>query len=132
MHVLVIKRIEREDDPWSGHLALPGGYRHRGENLIQTAIRESGEEVGITPEISGYLGSYSTYRGEKRVGVFFSIVDGEPAHEKGPEVAYVHWVALGDLKPGKTRMMFPSLDFAGGQIWGLTYRILSDNLREIK
>jgi 8-oxo-dGTP pyrophosphatase MutT (NUDIX family) len=32
---------------WSGHVAFPGGKRDRGENGLQTAIREAREEVGV-------------------------------------------------------------------------------------
>ena len=46
--MLLIRRAEREGDPWSGHLALPGGRYHAGDvDLLATAIRETEEETGI-------------------------------------------------------------------------------------
>ena len=27
LHILMIKRAEREGDPWSGHMAFPGGRK---------------------------------------------------------------------------------------------------------
>src|SRR4030095_13783139 len=45
---LIIKRAERPDDHWSGHLALPGGRAQVGDgDLIATAARETYEEVGV-------------------------------------------------------------------------------------
>lgn len=131
-HVLLIHRIERTGDPWSGQIALPGGFRKPEEDLRETARREAMEEVGILPDLSGFAGTYGTYRGQKKVAVFYSVVNGEPERNKGPEVADIHWVRLSELKTGITSLKFPSLDYWGGQIWGLTYRILMDNIREIK
>ncbi|MBA3258253.1 MAG: NUDIX domain-containing protein, partial [Gemmatimonadales bacterium] len=46
--VLLIRRAERTGDPWSGHMALPGGRRDSEDSdLIATAIRETAEEVGL-------------------------------------------------------------------------------------
>ena len=47
--VLLIRRAERAGDPWSGHMALPGGRRRSrpDHDLVATAIRETAEEVGL-------------------------------------------------------------------------------------
>lgn len=45
--ILLIKRTIRSTDRWSGHIALPGGKQDPGETDLETAIRESHEEVGI-------------------------------------------------------------------------------------
>src|SRR3954462_3287692 len=46
--VLLMKRTEREGDPWSGHISLPGGGHHPTDgDLLATAIRETQEELGI-------------------------------------------------------------------------------------
>jgi 8-oxo-dGTP pyrophosphatase MutT (NUDIX family) len=43
-----IRRAEREGDPWSGHIAFPGGrVDARDATLLATAMRETSEEVGI-------------------------------------------------------------------------------------
>jgi 8-oxo-dGTP pyrophosphatase MutT (NUDIX family) len=48
LEVLLIQRAEREGDPWSGQIALPGGRRHAEDATLQdTAIRETREETGI-------------------------------------------------------------------------------------
>src|SRR5512147_1311947 len=47
-HALLIQRAERPGDPWSGHMAFPGGHREPHEHdLFLTAARETFEEVGI-------------------------------------------------------------------------------------
>src|SRR5207253_2021742 len=54
--LLMIKRAEHEGDPWSGHVALPGGRMDpRDRDLEQTAVRETWEETGIDIERDGYV-----------------------------------------------------------------------------
>ena len=39
--VLLIRRAEHELDPWSGHMALPGGHGDaQDDSLVATAVRE--------------------------------------------------------------------------------------------
>lgn len=45
--LLLIKRTERPEDRWSGHIALPGGRHEEGESDYDTAVREAEEEVGL-------------------------------------------------------------------------------------
>src|ERR687886_382936 len=48
IELLMIKRAAFEGDPWSGHIALPGGRQEPGDASLQdTAIRETWEETGI-------------------------------------------------------------------------------------
>ena len=46
--MLLIRRAEREGDPWSGHMAFPGGHIEAGESPLEAAIRETEEEVGLS------------------------------------------------------------------------------------
>ena len=44
--ILLIRRAERKGDPWSGHMAFPGGREDaRDESLLETALRETREEL---------------------------------------------------------------------------------------
>ena len=46
--LLMIKRAEFERDPWSGHVACPGGRMDPTDpDLEFTAVRETREETGI-------------------------------------------------------------------------------------
>ena len=58
LEVLLIKRARRDGDPWSGHMALPGGRRDPADtSLRQTAVRETLEETGIDlDELGAHLG----------------------------------------------------------------------------
>src|SRR5438876_1874566 len=55
--VLLMKRVYRTGDPWSGHISLPGGGYHAPDpDLLATAIRETQEELGIDLHAARYLG----------------------------------------------------------------------------
>ena len=61
LEALFIRRAERADDPWSGHIALPGGRREPGDaDRLATAVRETREEVGVTLPASALLGDSTT------------------------------------------------------------------------
>ena len=54
--LLMIKRAEAEGDPWSGHVACPGGRMEEGDHdLAVTAVRETWEETGVDVARDGRL-----------------------------------------------------------------------------
>jgi len=54
--LLFIKRPESERDPFSGHMAFPGGRMESvDKSKLETAIRETYEEVGININSSGRI-----------------------------------------------------------------------------
>ena len=54
--LLMIKRAEAEGDPWSGHIACPGGRMEDGDHdLAVTAVRETWEETGVDVARDGRL-----------------------------------------------------------------------------
>src|SRR5215216_7134975 len=54
--LLMIKRAEAERDPWSGHIACPGGRMEPGDHdLAVTAVRETWEETGVDVARDGRL-----------------------------------------------------------------------------
>lgn len=56
LELLLIKRAEWESDPWSGHVALPGGRQEPGDaSLEETAIRETREELALDLAREGVL-----------------------------------------------------------------------------
>ena len=128
--VALIRRQKRNDDPWSGQIALPGGLRKRGETLQQTAVRETAEEVGIHVTPAGYVGSYRTHIRDLIVAAFFSFVNEEPKFTIGEEVEEVNWVKIDCLSPTTTETGYPAYKYDRGVIWGLTYRILGECLEE--
>lgn len=140
--ILLMKRVDRAGDPWSGHISLPGGrYETSDETLLTTAIRETREELGIdltSAQFIGALPAVSPFASgpsgmEVTPFVFATSVTVEPVC--GPEAVAAFWLpiesaAAGILDgtftyPGTTRK-FPSWHFAGHTIWGLTWRILTE------
>ena len=122
--VLLIKRRENKNDPWSGHVALPGGRRENEEDCKATAIRECLEEVGIKPCKLIELGIYSPHNMRSLpVKAFMSCIDEEitPRIQK-EEVDHAFWVKISDLKKGEDEAFY----YNGYRIWGMTYRILKD------
>ncbi len=46
--LLFIRRAEKSGDPWSGHMAFPGGHMESSDaSLLAAAIRETQEEIGL-------------------------------------------------------------------------------------
>lgn len=145
---LIIKRAEHEDDPWAGHMALPGGRRESVDgDLADTAVRETLEETGVDlDELGDRLGRLEEVAPSgarlPRLTItpfVYAVPDSTRAKVASREVAHVHWVRLADLHepanrgtiemelPGGTRS-FPCFRVAGEVVWGLTYRILEDFL----
>jgi len=57
LEILLIRRAERADDPWSGQIAFPGGrYEPDDPDLLATAIRETREETGVDLTSAEQLG----------------------------------------------------------------------------
>ena len=58
LECLFMKRATNPRDPWSGDVCLPGGKQEAGETDLETAVRETREEVGIDLSAGGfeYLG----------------------------------------------------------------------------
>ena len=146
--VLLMKRIERAGDPWSGHISLPGGgFDARDEDLLATAIRETREELCLELDGAHLLGNLPALSPissgpagvEVTPFVFATTAALEP--RPGPEAQAAFWLplelaasgAIDDVYvyPGTTRE-FPGWRYEGHVIWGLTWRILGDLLARAK
>jgi 8-oxo-dGTP pyrophosphatase MutT (NUDIX family) len=57
LDVLLVQRTTREGDPWSGHLALPGGRLEPDETPLDAAVRETLEEVGLALDRAWLVGA---------------------------------------------------------------------------
>lgn len=148
--ILLIRRAERSGDPWSGHMALPGGRREpEDQDLLATVIRETREEVGIDLLAEQLLGSLDDVVPRNpvlppiAVRPFAFLLPARPALVLNPEVAATRWVTPDDLlQPGGYHTA--SLEVAGqkrqvqayrfedGIVWGMTERILTDLLDHIR
>ena len=144
--ILIVRRAERVGDPWSGQMALPGGRRDEGEDLLFTALRETEEEVGVVVPPEALLGLLDDVAPMTpvlppiAVRPFVFRLASRPPLRPNDEVAEAHWVSLETLVRTETRDMVdihvrgamrrvPAYRLAEGTVWGMTERILSDLLR---
>lgn len=148
--LLLIRRASREGDPWSGHMALPGGRREpRDSDLIATVVREVEEEVGISLErgqlitaLDDVLPQHPTLPPVAvRPHLFF--LPTRPPLTLNLEVSEAVWVPLEQLLSPQTyqsvqietsigRRDFPAYQLGSGVVWGMTERILTGLLEEIR
>jgi 8-oxo-dGTP pyrophosphatase MutT (NUDIX family) len=137
---LLIRRAERAGDPWSGHIALPGGRREPSDaDRLATAVRETEEEVGVLLTAPALLGALddlhpSTPRLPPLViSPYVFGLPSRPVTRLSDEVAAVAWLTLKDLPARESKAEIHTGGKArevdcyrvdGLVIWGLTYRIL--------
>ncbi len=125
--LLMIKRAEVEGDPWSGHIACPGGRMDPGDrDLEHTATRETWEETGVDLVADGRI-----------LGTLDDISKPEVTIVDSPEVAEVFWVPMSAIREttswGKGFVPIRGVGerevdvFRHGQytVWGLTHRALT-------
>jgi len=146
LELLLIERAERSGDPWSGHMALPGGHLEPTDaDLGATADRETLEEVGLDlqrfGERLGRLADYAPIKGGPiSVRPFVYLLQARPVLALSDEVKQALWVPLGPLQRGERQTtfsfsrageerQFPAWDIDGHIVWGLTYRVLDEFLR---
>ncbi|MFI5311156.1 MAG: NUDIX hydrolase [Gemmatimonadales bacterium] len=149
VELLFIKRAARDDDPWSGQIALPGGRHDPGDaSLEATAVRETLEEVAIDLRTAGAIvGTLDELRPRTPVlppvivRPFVATLSSDATPEASLEVAELFWAPLGViLDPSSTRdteilvrglrTRRPAIHYHGHVIWGMTERIIT-NLREL-
>jgi 8-oxo-dGTP pyrophosphatase MutT (NUDIX family) len=143
LNLLLIRRAQHEHDPWSAHMAFPGGKRDSNDRtLLETARRETLEEIGVDldlgAEFLGRLPEQRLDRGQSlrlTVQPFVYALTREPVFKTNHEVEKVVWLPLDGLTAGSrdttlvheyrgNRMVFPAWDLDGDKIWGLTYRMI--------
>jgi 8-oxo-dGTP pyrophosphatase MutT (NUDIX family) len=136
--VLLVKRVESSRDPWSGHIALPGGKRSaRDQNLKQTVIRETLEETNIDLlDRCRFLGALETFRSTWRPKInvlpFVILIQYKPKIKLNiRELEGFVWLSLEELLQHRSAVRFgikefPAYIVGDTTIWGLTYRILDN------
>ena len=136
--VLLIRRQQREGDRWSGHVGLPGGrYEDADATLLDTALRETEEELGFSPvahgRVLGSAGVLDARHLNVRVAIFVADLSARPTLALSTEVSSAHWIELAMLVPDTAHVAevvepVPcyriSTDETEMVVWGITYRIL--------
>lgn len=144
LELCLIRRAERIGDPWSGHVALPGGRIHAEDDGTRAAAeRETREEVGLRLEPTRHLGALDELplgRDPATRAVLSPFVwhvgDPRPVLRPDPrEVAHAAWVPLRELWDaarettidwpwGGQMLRFPGIRWDDSVLWGLTLRVL--------
>lgn len=151
LELLVIRRAEAPGDPWSGHMAFPGGRHSPGDaDREATAVRETREEVGVDLATGGSrLGRLDDVKPGSGappvlVSAFVFAVPSYTAVRINFEVAAAFWIPLRELTApgaateylytlrGEPSLRFPALAYGEHRIWGLTHRILAQFLEYIR
>jgi 8-oxo-dGTP pyrophosphatase MutT (NUDIX family) len=146
--ILLIERAERIGDPWSGHLAFPGGKREKkDESLLMTALRETHEEIGLRlsetallARLGDVVARINGYRGAQFV---FAVEDRVPPLSTNDEVTTVLWVPLAALGEAAEPASFthvvegrsiemPCVHIDRRVLWGMTYRMVQQLIAAVR
>lgn len=134
LEIALLQRTERRGDPWSGHMALPGGKRDpEDRDLAATAAREAQEELGLV--LTDPVARLDDHQGTTRPGLvatFVFTLERRPSlHPQPTEVAAAWWVPLPTLLDPANAVrhrwagaLFSGVAHEGRVIWGLTHRSL--------
>lgn len=145
--LLFIRRAERVGDPWSGHIAFPGGRRDATDPSLEfTARRETQEELSLDLAARAVvLGVLDDLR--PRSPVLPSIVVRPFVYAlRGPvvlvpnvEVHSAFWVPVSVLRDpvvrgehvferGGSELRFPAYRVGDDVVWGMTEKIVTQFL----
>lgn len=136
-----IKRAPHPNDPWSGHMALPGGrFEPSDIDSRSVAVRETFEEVGITLKPEHAIGPLSEMpiakhphplAGVLSPHVFYVGGSALPFTIDPGEVAEAFWIPLRHICDPESQSVlswddkdYPGIEFQGEIVWGLTLRVL--------
>jgi 8-oxo-dGTP pyrophosphatase MutT (NUDIX family) len=143
--VLFIERARRRGDPWSGHMAFPGGRIEPGDpDARGAAERETLEEVGLDLSGAERLGRLDDFNAHHAPGVPQLVISAFVYHLPDPpelvtnhEVREAFWFPMASLLDAERQVDYPVYQLDGfpypgilvGEperhvVWGLTYRFL--------
>ena len=148
--VLFIKRAEKAGDPWSGHMAFPGGrVDPEDASPLAAAVREAHEEIDLDLGAWGeHLGRLSHLMARSHARIMpmvitphvFTLRQTPPLTPDPREIQEALWIPLAWLADPENRSThtlrhvagipsrWPCLRYEGRVIWGLTFSMLSELL----
>jgi len=144
--VLLTRRTERLTNH-KGEISFPGGRVDADEGIVEAALREAHEEVGLAAqnlEVVGRLSPLSTFVSRSYIVPVVATVARQPelqlnAHEVDralwvplaelvrPDTFSWEWWSFGDFQPGSERPMF-FFHLDDETVWGATARMLHELL----
>jgi 8-oxo-dGTP pyrophosphatase MutT (NUDIX family) len=129
----------------AGEISFPGGRRDAGEELVDTALREAHEEIGLPPgevAVVGALEPTPTFVTNYAIYPFVGVI-AEPEAEwilSRAEVAEVLQFSVRALRDGAGERRLvrkgipfrtPTYEIGPHMIWGATARIVGDLLARV-
>jgi len=143
-HFLLTKRTD-EVETHKGQISFPGGMREAEEDLEQTALRETFEEVGIERDKISVLGRFHDYLSitDYRVSPYAAYISTpfitKPQTREVAEILEVPFsvftdpnrlrIDQGSRRGEKVSVYFYS--YGAHEIWGLTALIIRDFFKEL-
>ena len=125
----------------AGEISFPGGRRDHDEPLLDTALREAQEEIGLAPrlvDVVGALRPVGTFVTGYAIYPFVGVLEAPPEWVLADtEVAEVLELRLDAVRAGKGERRLvrrgipfrtPTYEVGPHMIWGATARIVSDLL----
>ena len=140
VQILLMKRPERETDPYSGQVCFPGGALEKDDcDMLDCALRESTEELGIPPEAVEIIAELDWQQTgfQHAVKPYVGWIEAPLELKPNPaEVDKVLYLPARRVKPGLFRTRghwvdphgrereILSFQLSKHEVWGLTARIL--------
>lgn len=125
----------------AGQISLPGGATDPGEGLVDAALREASEEIGVDPGTVRVLGELTPVHvlvSGFTLHPIVGVTDTRPGFFAAPgEVEEIVEVSLDDLRDASrirrgthvregVAIEYPYFDLAGHQVWGATAMVLGE------
>jgi 8-oxo-dGTP pyrophosphatase MutT (NUDIX family) len=147
LEILMIERAQRSGDPWSGHMAFPGGMQSGTDrHSLAAAVRETWEEIGLDLRTGAPIARLSevytpSHRGPRPMLItpYVFVLHDEPAFTFNHEVADALWVPLHFLADLSNRgdirwrhLLLPCYMWQGRRIWGLSLQMLEELLNQLR
>lgn len=148
----VLVALTREPDPrvlltvrstelptHQGQISFPGGSLEAGESVVDAALREAWEEVGLAPATAGVLGELDDVFTPVgfHVTPVLARIPAQPTLRLSGEVAQLLLPSLSELRaltptretrhmPDGQPVVLYRYPWQGHDIWGMTARVLHD------
>jgi len=137
---MLLTRRTDDVETHKGQISFPGGMREGTEALLQTALRETFEEVGIEEEKILPLGRFHDYISITRfrvtpfIGMIRTPFETKRQENEVAEILHVPFSIFlnpenlrveTDKHPGRERNVY-FYSYGHDEIWGLTARIIKD------
>jgi 8-oxo-dGTP pyrophosphatase MutT (NUDIX family) len=144
---LVLTKRHSQLSKHAGQISFPGGRQDPGESLRQTALRETHEEIGISPngiDVLGQLNSVYIPPSDFTVTPFVGWYSGQPSFVRAPEevdeiieTSLTHLLdpatmVFGEvgIEDGRT-LKVPYYQLGSHRVWGATAIILSELIERL-